>query len=237
MDGFLADYRKLGIPGVSLRDLGEQLNSDYNPAHPVDRQSALAVVKDNLSKVKNQTKSVMIDAGNAYSLPYADVIVHAPTRSSGINLTDEDIPFYQIVLHGYIRLAGEPFNMDTNQNPRWSMLKALETGSNVYFEWFYREPSVVKDTDFNDLYALYYQDWLDEAVRIYQEADAILRNTADQPIVGHRKLAEGVYQTVYANGKAVTVNYNPTAVTIGGIRIGPEGYSLRPGGDFAKGGE
>ncbi|WP_274365101.1 DUF5696 domain-containing protein [Paenibacillus thermotolerans] len=237
VDGFLNDYKKLGIGGLSLRDLGGEVNSDYTPSHPVDRQSALETIEGELYSINNATNSVMVSTGNAYSLPYAKWVVHAPTRSSGMNLVDEDVPFYQIALHGYFQLAGEPFNMAGDQNPRLSMLKALETGSNVYYQWFFNEPSVVKDTDFNGLYALYYKDWFDEAVSIYQEADKVLGSVGNQPIVGHRKLADGVYMTVFAGGQTVTVNYNQKAVTVGGVTIDPQSYSTQVNRDLAKGGE
>lgn len=237
VNGFLHDYKKLGLTGLSLRDLGGEVNSDYAPSHPVDRQSALETIEGALDDIAGAVDKVMVQDGNAYSLARAGWIVHAPTHSSSMNLADEDVPFYQIALHGYFQLAGEPFNMDADQNPKLSMLKALETGSNIYYEWFYSEPSIVKDTDFNGLYALYYRDWLDDAVKIYREADPVLREVGNQPIIGHRKLGDGVYLTVFANGTTVAVNYNPTAVTVEGVKIGPESYSLQVNRDAAKGGE
>lgn len=232
IDGFLDDYAKFGIGGLSLRDLGSVVNSDFDPSSPVDRQKALETIVRETGKLRKAAGSLMVSGGNAYALPYADIVVHAPTASSSMNITDEDVPFYQIALHGYVEMAGEPFNMDRYENPRISMLKALETGSNVHYQWFYGPSSAVKDTDFNGLYALHYEDWFDEAAALYKEANPVLAKVRGQIITGHRKLADQVTETTFENGVTVIVNYGKTPVQANGMEIGAE--SFRVGGERSK---
>ncbi|MCQ6560711.1 DUF5696 domain-containing protein [Paenibacillus mendelii] len=225
-DQFLADYTKLGIGGLSLRDLGSEVNSDFDPDHPISRQDALHESAQAAGKLKKQVGQLMVSGGNAYSLPFASHVVHAPTQSSGINLADEDVPFYQIALHGYVDLAGAPFNMEERQDPRYSLLKALETGSNLYYQWSYSPSSDVKDTPFNDMYALYYKDWFDEAVSLYKEANSILKQVRGMAITDHRKLQRHVVQTTFEGGTSIIVNYNKTAVQVNGIHIDARSYKL-----------
>ncbi|WP_308634603.1 DUF5696 domain-containing protein [Paenibacillus silvisoli] len=229
VDDFIADYGKLEAGGVSLRDMGNEVNSDFNPDRPVNRQDARNIVSEETGKLKEKSGSLMVNGGNAYTVPYADLIVGAPTSSNRLNITDEDVMFYQIALHGYADMAGAPFNRDEYQNPRISMLKALETGSAVYYEWYYNESSVVKDTDYDYLYALHYGDWLKEAVSLYKEANPFLKQVRSQTISGHRTLADRVVETTFENGDSVIVNYNKTAVNVNGIEIGAE--SFRVGGE------
>jgi hypothetical protein len=229
VDGFLSDYAKFGIDGLSLRDLGDEVNSDFNPQRPINRQDALQTIVAEAGKLKKQAGSLMVNGGNAYLLPFADMIVNAPTGSSKLQITDEEVPFYQIVLHGYVDMAGSPFNMDESLSSRASMLNALETGSDVYYQWFYGPASTVKDTRYNGLYALHYEDWLDEAVSLYREANPFLKEVRGQTIIGHQKLAEGVLETTFENGKSVIVNYNRTAVQVNDMTI--EAESFRIGGD------
>ncbi|SFS60332.1 DUF5696 domain-containing protein [Paenibacillus sp. BC26] len=229
VDAFMNDYAKFGISGLSLRDMGNEVNSDFDPQASVDRQAARNTILRETDKLKQQSGRLMISGGNAYTLPYADIVVHAPTSSNRLNITDEDVMFYQIALHGYVDLAGAPFNMDGYQNPRASMLKALETGSNIYYAWYYNEASVVKDTAYNDLYALHYADWFDEAAQLYNEANPILKQVRNQVITGHRNLADRVVETTFENGMTIIVNYNQTAVQVNGMEIGAESY--RVGGE------
>lgn len=231
IEGFLKDYSRLSMTGLSLRDMGNEVNSDFDPDHTVTRQDALAVIQQEMEKLRQGAGPLLVNGGNAYSLPYASVIVNAPTRSSRMNITDEDVPFYQIALHGYFDLAGAPYNMDEVHNPRLSMLKALETGSNVYYQWFYSPSSTVKDTDFNNLYALHYKDWFEEAVSQYNELNEILKNVRTQVIVRHERPAPGVVQTSYQDGTKITINYNNAAVSIDGETIEPQSYRVGEDGE------
>ncbi|AZN42176.1 DUF5696 domain-containing protein [Paenibacillus albus] len=226
VDKFIDSYEKLGLTGLSLRDMGNEVNSDFNESHPVNRQDARSIEMKETNKLKESSSSLMVNGGNLYTVPSANVIVGAPTSSNRFNLLDEDVMFYQIALHGYADLAGAPFNRNEYQNPRLSMLQALETGSAIYYAWFYNDASVVKDTAYDDLYALHYSDWLDEAVSLYREANPILKEVRSQTITGHRTLAEGVTETTFENGMSVIVNYNKTAVKVGGIEIGAENFRL-----------
>jgi hypothetical protein len=226
INGFLADYKALGLKGLSLRDMGDQVNSDYNPDKTITRQEALEMIKTQTDKLKLQAQSIMVNGGNAYSLPYADVIVNAPTKSSLMNITDQDIPFYQIALHGYYDLAGLPYNMDDKQNPRLSMLKALETGSSLYYQWYASDSTKVKDTDYDNLYALNYKDWLDEAVQLYKEANGVLSKVRNQVIVKHRNIVPGVVETTFQNGYVITINYNNKAIAVEGMQLAAQSYQV-----------
>jgi hypothetical protein len=229
VDGFVSDYAKFGLTGLSLRDLGNEVNSDFNPDHPINRQEALNIAVDGTDKLKQRANNLMVNGGNAYSLPYANIIVNAPTKSSRLNLTDEDVPFYQIALHGFYDLAGEPFNMQSVTDSRVSLLKALETGSNIYYQWYYSDSSAVKDSDYNELYALHYGDWLDQAAGFYKEAGTLLNEVRSHVITDHRKLAEGVVQTTFENGKKIIINYNATTVQVNNKQL--EAMSYWVGGE------
>ena len=78
--------------------------------------------------MKQTVGRVMISGGNAYTLPYADVLVNAPS-TSGYNLTDKN-SFLQMVIHVY-RLRGDPLNFSHDR--RAGLLKAVETGAYPYF--------------------------------------------------------------------------------------------------------
>lgn len=225
VDGFLSDFADFGVDGVSLRDMGDGVNSDFDADQPIGRQDALNTIVAETAKIKKNVGKMMVSGGNAYTLPYANAIVGAPTKSSRMNITDEDVPFYQIALHGYFDIAGAPFNMDQYQNPRLSMLKALETGSNVYFEWYYNEPAAVKDTAYNDLYALHFEDWIDEAADVYKQASVVLNKVRNQPIVSHTQ-SGWVTQTTFADGTKVIVNYGNEPITVEGVRIEAQSYKV-----------
>lgn len=226
--GFSRDYGRLGVGNLALRHLGNQLNSDFreNPKRLIDRGQALQIHREQLQYLSEQFR-LMVDGGFAYTLPYVSHILNIPLASSQYMIFDETVPFYPIVLHGFVNYAGEPANLADNY--RRNLLKTIETGAVPYFKWSYAEPQAVKQTRYDHLYALHYQDWFSEAVEFYHRAGEVLEPVQGQRIIGHRQVEKDVYETTYENGFKVVVNYKKVPVQVGGITIGGESYRLFEG--------
>lgn len=223
VNAFSKKYKDLGVTGLSLRDLAADLSSDFTIEGMVDRQQSRNLAEQQTEKLGSSVDQIMVSGGNMYAASYADIVVEAPLQSSRYLIIDQDVPFYSMVLNGYIDTAGQPWNMNM-ESGRQKLLKALETGSSVYYDWFYAEPSVVKDTKYDYLFSGYYKDWLNEASALYEEANGVLQSVRGQTILSHEKLAEEVYQTTYENGFKIIVNYGNQAAAIDGIQIDAEGY-------------
>lgn len=223
---FLSDFNQYSFSGISLRRMGSVVYSDFRESvdELVDRQQALRMSQEAMSILQSQGLRLLVSGGNDFVFPYASHIVEAPVEGSKFHFFDESIPFYQMVLHGYINYAGEPLN--PNVQPKRALLKCLETGSVPYYRWIYSNSSDVKDTLFNYMLSMNYRDWFDEAVELYNEASSVLNRVSGQAIVDHRKLAEGVYRTTYENGLAVIVNYSKDEYKDDSVTVGPESYAV-----------
>ena len=224
VEAMLDDLQRLGLNSISLRDLAEQLHSDYRKRNQLDRTQSEQISIQALQKIREAGLTMMADGGNAYALPYVTDITNAPLANSRFKIEDEAIPFYPIVVRGHIDYAGEPYNLSTYINPRQYILKNLEYGAGVYFTWIYEPNYKLKDTEYHHLYAVHYKEWIDLAQEMYEEINAVLKYVHGQPIIGHSKLAEGVYKTTYGNGYYVIVNYNQNPVTVDGQTIEAEGF-------------
>ncbi|MCQ6558615.1 DUF5696 domain-containing protein [Paenibacillus mendelii] len=227
VDEFLADYRDYNPGALSLHDLGEEVNSDFTASETVDRQLAVRTITAETGRLQKEAPELMVSGGNAYVLPYASHLLHVPLESNRYMLADESIPFYQLALHGYVDYAGKPFNYNDDQNMRKLVLKSLETGSNVFYRWMYKDPASINPNIYKELYATYYKDWLDEALQIYHEVNGILKQVRGQRMIKHEKLDDDVYRTTYENGLSVIVNYRNEAVTVGGETIEAEHYKVK----------
>ncbi|RLZ13786.1 DUF5696 domain-containing protein, partial [Proteus mirabilis] len=139
-------YERFGIGAVSLRDLGDVLSSDYRVQRVVFRETAKLIVTDQLQKLHEVYPDTMISGANAYSWAYASHVIDAPTSSSGFGLTDEEVPFYQMVIHGYLDYAGAAVNNLNEQDLRKQLLQSLESGSAPHFLWSYEQSSKLKYT-------------------------------------------------------------------------------------------
>ncbi|MGZ9585649.1 DUF5696 domain-containing protein [Paenibacillus marinisediminis] len=226
MESFTKQMSKTAVTGLSFRDLGEDLNSNFDNSRPATRQHNAAIVEMELEKAKQSFPDLMVSGGNAYTLPYVKAVVNAPNGNNGINITDEAVPFYQLVLHGYVDISAAPFNEALDQSSRMNVLKAIETGSNVYYRWIYEKGTDLTKTTANMLYANHYQNWIDEAVQTYQEVNEALKGVRHMTITGHSELSDRVYCTTYEDGTKIYVNYNEWPVSVDGISIDGLGYKV-----------
>ncbi len=165
---------------------------------------------------------------NAYALPFARRVSDAPLYSSRFDVADEEIPFYPMVLHGLIPYAGPAINLASDV--RGAILRTVEYGASPAFTWAAAEVSDLKETDFDNLFSAPYQPWLAEAARLSRRLSAELGGAASSAMVGHARLGDGVFETVYAEGTRVLVNYNRDARSIRGVSVPGKDWVVIPGG-------
>ncbi|MFY9389768.1 MAG: DUF5696 domain-containing protein, partial [Limnochordia bacterium] len=232
VDRFLASYERYQIQRLSVFDIAREVNSDFRENALVDRVESQKVILRQLGKIEEKGFDLMVDYGNGYAIPYAAAILNLPTCSSQRNITDVDLPFYQMVIRGLVDYAGSPINLSGSY--RQALLRAVETGSYPYFIGSFAPSSEVKNTKYASLYALHYRDWLQEAKEIYKELDELLREVQGQSISDWQVLAENVHQTTFENGLSVIVNYNLEPVTVNGMVIPGQDYAVVQGGALER---
>lgn len=226
LSSFLPSFQQFGFRGISLRTTGSSVYSDFRerPEEVTDRQQSVRANQRVMERLVDNGLELMVAGGSDLAFPYAKHIVGAPTEGSRLYIFDESIPFYQMVLHGYIDFAGDPFNSGEPYSEM--LLRCLETGESPYYRWSYADSSAVKDTHFNYLLSIQYEEWFDEAVALYREASSVLNRVRGQCIVDHEKLTQGVYRTTYENGLVVVVNYTAEDYRGDGFTVVAGGYSV-----------
>lgn len=220
---FLKGLTGYGFRGVSLRSSGSELYADYDRTGGVDRIASQAVSRESLALIAESLDRVMVREGNSYALPYATHILNAAQESSGYLITDEDVPFLQLVLHGYKSLSGRPVNLQSDYHE--AVLRAAETGMSLHVQLTYAEAHELKNTDCSENYSSCYKDWLDIIAAAQAEMEERLAPVAGAVMVSHEKLDDGLTRTGYDNGWTVYVNYGAQARTIGGTTIPAMDYA------------
>lgn len=206
---FMNTYKNTGINAIALDNIGEIIYAD-NTKDGVKRSQAVDVWKNVLDNYKQNLGNVMVDNANAYALPYTDHIIDAPLNEYGNELTDENVPFYQMVLHGYKSYSTPPINLAGDWKK--TVLKAVETGSNLNFTLMMENTDSIKDSYLNNLYSCDFNDWFDKTVEEYNRVSAAADETVGKKMVGHSRIADGVYETTYEDNVRTIVNYNSDAV-------------------------
>ncbi|MBQ9115592.1 MAG: hypothetical protein IJY04_01065, partial [Clostridia bacterium] len=154
--------------GISVGTLGSDLNSDFDEDDPYNREDSRVYTEEMLAQINSAYGSVMIDAGNAYAIPYADVLLNVSLDSSRYLNASEAIPFFGMVYHGYVVFAGSPTNMAGDVD--YELLKIIENGATLYMMLSYDNIELLKeDPVLSKYYAISYDIWKDSLVNQYDE--------------------------------------------------------------------
>lgn len=221
--------RRYDFSGINLGSASWFLYSDYLEEQYTDRQKAMELYGESFQALGEAAGKLMGDNGNAYCFPYVDAMINVPLYSNGYQILDQDVPFYEMVLHGYVPYAGEALNLADDYQT--TLLKSVESGAGLHYEWIYGENSLLKETEYDYLYSVNYEGWAEQAAEDYGRAARAMEGLEDQVIVKHEIPVKNTGKTIYEDGSAVYVNYGTEPVEIDGITVPARDFAVRKGGD------
>lgn len=214
------------ISGISLRDLGNRLHSDKRRTNVINREEALDVVLGQFDVLENTGKNIMVNDGNDYTFAYADDIINAPLSANDYYIVDETVPFYQMLIHGYIDYSGSVINLSDTFDRTETVLNLIETGASPHFVFSWESSSDIKNTGLNRFYATTYENWKDEALSVYSEVNEVLKYVNGAYITNHEILDNGVRAVSYSNGVTIYVNTGYTDRTVDGVSVPARSYGI-----------
>ena len=176
----IESYKDQDLSNIAFGDYASKLVSDYSKKNSSSRSKTMETIENGYKDAQEKVGSVLADSPNAYVLPYVSQITNIPVYSSGFNVTDFDIPFYQMVVHGSVPYSSTAINKSSNSDE--TFLLSLVAGSQIHYDMTYAESSVLQDTDYNDLYYTHYTGWTDLAASQYKAAKEILSGISDYKI-------------------------------------------------------
>ena len=197
------NYPKNGIEGVSLGDLTSSLYGDYGKKG-ISRAKAEDLLEEGYGRLDDSLENgILADTANAYALPYVSRIKDVPLSSGRSDIFDEDVPFYQMVLHGVLPYSSEAIN--GSADPETAVLMAAATGSCLSYDMIYEETGELKDTELDTLYYANYKYWTDTAAREQSLLAPMLEQVSDSFITGYERDGD-IITTDYSNGITVTTD-------------------------------
>lgn len=205
IDNYIEAITDYGVKNISFEDIGSHLSADYNPKDHVSREASMNLQTAKMKSLKESGSKVMVTCGNQYALPYADYVTDLNIANKTVNIIDEQIPFYQMAVHGLVNYSGSAINLSEDSEDM--ILKSAETGAGLYYTYIYENTSKLQDGKYTRYYACNFDQWKDDTVTLYNKFKTQLGDTYNQFITGHEKVADGIYKTTYENGKSVLVNY------------------------------
>ena len=227
VEGFTKEIQKVNVSGISLRDLGDTLHSDKKRTEFINRENSKKVVMAMFDQIAETEKELQIEGGNYYSLAYAKEIINMPLSHNTYYIVDEEIPFYQMIIHGAIDYTGYSINLTDASDVKDIVLRLIEYGAAPQFTFSYEDSSELKYTGLNSLYSITYSKWAEKAKAIYKEVNGVLAPVVNSTILNHQVIEPGVKKVTYANGVILYINSSSKKVTVDGIAISSKGYEVK----------
>ncbi len=219
--------KNMNAGGVSFRDIGSLLSGDYNTRANTTREQARQMNLETLKEAQAAGQSIMLRNGFDYVLPYADIITDMDLAGINYSILDEQVPFYQMAIHGLVNYTGMPINLASDWQTE--LLRCAEYGAGLNFTFMAENTKLLQETRYTGYYGAWYSSWAEEARKIvtdYQRDMAGLNQTA---MTGHQRLSADASVTSYANGSKVYVNYGYTALNADGLEIPARSYLVTGG--------
>lgn len=208
--------------GISYQDLGFELSSDFDSKRFMSREAVKNVQTGILKENQASGQKVMINRGNDFAVPYADMIVNMELRGNDYTILDECVPFYQMAIHGAKNYFGAPLNVcgDINQE----ILYCAEYGAGLYFTLMKESSFTLQKTLYTEYYGSDFDVWNEKIKEVYARYNSELGHVFNQKMVDHENVTGHVSRTEYADGTKVYVNYGFETATADGVEIPARDY-------------
>ena len=208
---------------LRLDDIGSYNYSSGRSNDFVDKDKAAELTSEAIKKLSESFGTVEIENGYYYALKFAGRVTGLDITGSRNSIFTESVPFVPLVLNGRIEYTFEPYNLSSNSG--FLRLKTAETGAGLYFK-FSGDQEAFIDTEYNSLYSTGFGIHKETALRLYNEYRERLGDVKDSAVKSHKKLADGVYLTVFDNGYGVVTNYNDSDYSYGDTTVPGMDYGL-----------
>lgn len=201
--------KKWGIDGVSAASLTSMTYSNYRDTESSQYYSKVGFsnqVRESILEVKKAGLKFASADANIYAALLSDTVNNTPTTSTRSHVFMCDIPFYQMVLRGYIPMTTESINLSDNSFK--TLLFAVESGIGIEYTLISKWDELLINSEYPYFYSTVYSGLKDEIIENCNRLKFYYDCIKDSVIVSHNILDSGVRETVFDNGTRVFVNYN-----------------------------
>lgn len=216
-------FRKAGVDGITFTRIGSYLYYDQQSGLETTRLNTQHTWWQMMQASQNELGLSAAKHASAYAFSSLDWASDSPDAATGYVFTDESVPFYQMVLHGYVVYSAKPVNKfyDT----AYETLRLLEYGYMPVFDVTWAETARLKNSSCYDQFSTCFADWEDAIVEASWTAEQ-LSALSTSAMLRHERNADGTVCVTYENGCRLVLNYNQDSVMVDGVPINGMGYHL-----------
>ena len=218
----LSNLDKKGINTLAPNSLGQDLYGNYS-GELETMSSTMLRFKEMLATMSDST-DMMLEAPNAYAIPYADRLLYLPSGDSGHFISDGSVPFLQLVLDG--RKSYSTPAMNYTANVQEMLLFAIESNSAPAFSLMWEDYDLISRSDLSNLYASSYRQWKSLMTDLYAEWESIRAKTENTCIADYTFLSDEVRFVTFENGVTILLNYGASPYVYGQKTVPAKSYML-----------
>ena len=208
----LKETKSFELEGIGIDKLSNTAYSDYDNIHSYSKDNMGADVQQAINVLKNDGgKKILASSANMYAAVLADEITDVPLQSGKHDAFDVDVPFYQMVLRGYVPLSTSPLNSSTNKDE--ALLVALESGTGLSYSIVNNYSSQLISFTQESIGRSLYSDVKENIINDCERTAEYYKAVGNSEIMTYEIISDTLKKTVFSNGTKVYVNYGAAAVT------------------------
>lgn len=214
----ITSCQKEGINAISVADGTNKLYSDYtsNSNRNTSRQQAVNNLIKGYEMINQSGMTFVSAAANDYALPYVDYLKDVPLYSSNFDVYDYDIPFYELVIHGYIPYTTKAKNASSSADEMF--VYSVVTGTPLHYEVMYEDPNEFTNCSYDELFYTYYEGWVQDIIAEYKFMKQYVLPLTDETIEDFE--IDGVdYKSTFSDGTVVEANLDTLQIWINGTEV------------------
>ncbi|MCM1165422.1 MAG: DUF5696 domain-containing protein [Lachnospiraceae bacterium] len=215
----VSSFSAEGIGAISVGNGTSLLYSDYSGSanKKTSRQQAVENLKKSYELINSSGIKFEASACNDYALKYVDSMRNIPLYSSGFDISDYDIPFYQLVVHGYIPYTSKARNASASADELF--LLSVVTGTPLHYDFMYESPNTLTDCKYEKLFYTHYEGWLDIAAEEYKFFRDNISGVSGSPITDYKYLSSKVVECTFENSTVLTADLENYSLKINGSEV------------------
>lgn len=221
-DKLLKYLKGIPVTGLTYDKLGNTLYKDKTNKDD-SRQKTAEAFAEAVSKGNQPAVTAQTVGGNLYMLKQTAAVRDITGKKTGIALSDQAVPFYQMVVHGSVYYTGAPVNLFYNTVQQ--KLEMVEYGFAPYYEITAESPRKLKGTDYEQLFTSEYAQWRDSILDTAKNF-APLAAFYSAYMIKHEQVTDTLSAVTYSNGKTVVVNYGQDEAAYSGTTIPGESFRI-----------
>ncbi len=209
----IEEMEEVEMTGVSLRDLGNVLYSDKKRKELISREYAQHINEAMFEQISAMDKQLMLNNPLDFALPYADDVTNISFYKNAYVYVNDEVPFYAMVMHGYVDYCGKVYNLNANNTVARECLEMIEAGASPHFVFTHERSSELKYTALNDHFSTEFATWKDTAISMYSKVNEVLRQVSNSTMDSH-EINGDIVTVGYSNGVVITIDNANLTVTV-----------------------